>query len=301
MGVKRIFFHPSIYPLPSKKRDGMFERRLMAFNRDTIKKSFSKAASTYDEFALFQKDVALEVFERLFQMLSQRTHATAKVGSAGKSAGKSFFLDIGTGTGALAELVSKSVAGTKVCASDIAAGMLQKAREKHGEALNLAAADCCSLPFREGVFDSIGSSLALQWAGDLPLALREAARVLKPGGLFVFSTLAPSTLWELRECYKSYGKIEFQDRASIESAIKTSGLDAIFIEERIIKRRYDSFFELLKALKNIGAAPPMEHGKGLSPGKRLKEAGKLYAERFPSPQGGIEASYALIIAGLRKV
>ena len=109
------------------------------------------------------------------------------------------------------------------------------------------------------------------------------------------------TLWELRECYKSYGKIEFQDRASIESAVKASGLEAVFIEERIIKRRYNSFIELLKALKNIGAAPAMERGKGLSPGKRLKEAGRLYAERFPSPQGGIEASYALIIAGLRKV
>ena len=279
----------------------MFERRLMASDRDTIKKSFSRAAATYDEFALFQKDVAFEVFERLFQMLGQRTHAAAKVASAGKSVEKSFFLDIGSGTGALAGLVSSSMPGTKACASDIAAGMLQKAREKHGDALSLAAADCCALPFRESVFDSAGSSLALQWASDLPLALREAARVLKPGGLFVFSTLAPSTLWELRECYKSYGKIEFQDRASIESAIKASGLEAVFIEERLIKRRYDSFIELLKALKNIGAAPPMERGKGLSPGKRLKEAGRLYAERFPSPQGGIEASYALIIAGLRKV
>ena len=268
---------------------------------NAIKRSFSQAAATYDEFALFQKDVVLEVFEKLSQMLGQRAHATAKVGPAGKSAEKSFFLDIGTGTGALAALVSDSMAGTKACASDIAAGMLQKAREKHGDALSLAAADCCSLPFREGVFDSIGSSLALQWASDLPLALSEAARVLKPGGLFVFSTLAPSTLWELRECYKSYDRIEFQDRASIENAIKASGLDAVFIEERLIKRRYDSFIELLKALKNIGAAPPMERGKGLSPGKRLKEAERLYAERFPCAQGGIEASYGLIIAGLRKV
>lgn len=269
--------------------------------RDAIKKSFSRAAATYDEFSLFQKDVAFEVFERLFQMLGERAHAAAKALPAGKSIEKSFFLDIGTGTGALAGLVSDSIAGTKVCASDIATGMLQKAREKHGHALSLAAADCRSLPFRDSVFDSIGSSLALQWAGDLSLALSEAARVLKPGGLFVFSTLAPSTLWELRECYKNCAKIEFQDRASIESAIKASGLDAVFIEERLVKRRYGSFIELLKALKNIGAAPSMERGKGLSPGRQLKEAGNLYAERFPCAKGGIEASYELIIAGLRKV
>lgn len=272
----------------------------MSFDGNAIKKSFSKAASTYDEFSGFQKDVAFEVFQKLSELLQQREHVRAKAASIEKRQDAFTFLDIGSGTGRLAALVN-SIPGAKVYASDIALTMLCKAWEKHGNSFGLAAGDCCFLPFKDKVFDSVGSSLALQWAQDLELAFTEAARVLKPGGLFVFSTLGPSTLWELRDCYKAHRAIEFKDRASVESSLRASGLEKVSIEARVIKRQYASFIELLKALKNIGAAPPMECGKGLSPGKQLREAGKLYGERFPSPQGGIEASYELIIATARKV
>lgn len=273
----------------------------MSFDRDTIKRSFSRAASTYDEFSGFQKDVAFEVFQKLSGTLQQREHALINAVSIEKRQDALTFLDIGSGTGRLAALVKNSAPGAKVYASDIALTMLRKAREKHGNSFSLAVGDCCALPFRDAVFDSVGSSLALQWAQELELAFMEAARVLKPGGLFVFSTLGPSTLWELRDCYKAHRTVEFKDSASVESSIKASGLEAVSIEARVIKRQYTSFIGLLKALKNIGAAPPMECGKGLSPGKQLAEAGKRYSEQFPSPQGGIEASYELIIAAARKV
>lgn len=271
-------------------------------NRDAIKKSFSKAAATYDEFSGFQKDVAFEVFQKLTEMLQQKEHALVKAAACiGKRHEALTFLDIGSGTGRLAALVENAAPGTKVFASDIALTMLCKAREKHGNSFGLATADCCALPFRDSVFDSVGSSLAFQWAQDLEAAFCEAARVLKPGGLFVFSTLGPETLWELRDCYKAHRAVEFKDRALIEPCLRASGLEIISIEARVVKRRYGSFIELLRSLKNIGAAPPMECGRGLSPGRQMREAGRLYAERFPCPQGGIEASYELIIAAARKV
>lgn len=272
----------------------------MSFSRDNIKRSFSRAASTYDEFSGFQKDVAFEVFQKLSELLQLREHALVNAASIEKRQDAFTFLDIGSGTGRLAALVD-SIPGAKIYASDIALTMLRKAREKHGNSFGLAVGDCCYLPFRDGVFDSVGSSLALQWAQGLELALTEAARVLKPGGLFVFSTLGPSTLWELRDCYKAHRAVEFKDSASVESNLKASGLEVVSIEGRVVKRQYSSFIELLKALKNIGAAPPMECGKGLSPGKQLREAGKRYSELFPGAQGGIEASYELIVAAARKV
>lgn len=272
----------------------------MVFDKEAIKRSFSMAASTYDEFAGFQKDVADEVGRRLFSLLQKREHAFAAAAMP-ESDCLSTFLDIGCGTGKLAALISSLVPDVRAYASDIASTMIEKARENHGNSIALAAADFSSLPFRDSVFDSAASSLAFQWAEDLELAFSEAARVLKPGGLLVFSTLGPSTLWELSECYKGYQGLEFKDRDFIEAALKSAGLETVFIEVRVVKRRYNGFIELLKALKNIGAAPTMECGKGLSPGKALKEAGRLYAERFPSPQGGIEASYELIIAAARKV
>lgn len=271
----------------------------MVFDRDAIKRSFSRAASTYDEFAGFQKDVADEVAGKIASLLQKRESvcpAPSVRGDIGTT-----FLDIGCGTGRLASVISSSVPGVRVFASDIASTMLEKAREKHGSELKVAAGDFSSLPFQDSIFDSIGSSLAFQWAPDLGLALSEAARVLKPGGILVFSTLGPSTLRELRECYNGYKGLEFKDRDFIETALKGSGLEPISVEARVVKRRYKGFICLLKALKNIGAAPPMECGKGLSPGKALKEAERLYTERHPSPEGGVEASYELIIATARKV
>lgn len=272
----------------------------MSSDKDAIKRSFSKAASTYDEFSGFQKDVAFKVFERLSELLHKKELAFVNAQPVPAMAEAFSFLDVGSGTGRLAALVGDSIPGSRVVASDIALTMLCKAREKHGF-WGLTVADCCSLPFRDGLFDSVGSSLALQWARELKAAFQEAARVLKPGGLFVFSTLGPSTLQELRECYKAYRGVEFRDRTAIEAAVAASGLELVFIEDKVIKRRYESFYGLLKALKNIGATPPMECGKGLSPGRQLREAGRLYHERFPSPQGGVEASYELILAAARKV
>lgn len=277
----------------------MIQENNMSFDKDAIKRSFSKAASTYDEFSGFQKDVAFEVFERLSE-LQKKALAFVNAPAVPAIAEGFSFLDVGAGTGRLAALVGESIPGSRVIASDIALTMLQKAREKYGS-LGLAAADCCSLPFRDALFDSVGSSLALQWARDLTAAFQEAARVLKPGGLFVFSTLGPSTLRELRDCYKAYRAVEFKDSAAIKACVAASGLELVFIEDRVIKRRYESFHGLLKALKNIGATPPTECGKGLSPGRQLREAGRLYHERFPSPQGGVEASYELILAAARKV
>lgn len=271
----------------------------MVFGKDTIRRSFSRAASTYDEFALFQKDVAVEVGERVLSLLGARAHAvTAPVPDAGA---RTTFLDIGCGTGSLAALVSSRAPWVRACASDISSAMLSRAGQMHGGSIGLVGADFSYLPFRDSSFDSIGSSLAFQWAPDLALALNEAARVLKPGGFIVFSTLGPATLRELRECYKGYHGIEFMESPSIESSIKGAGLETVFVEDRLVKRRYGSFMELLKALKKIGAAPPLKSGKGLSSGRELKEAGRLYSERYPFDGCGIEATYELILAAARKL
>jgi len=272
----------------------------MSIGKDPIKRSFSKAASTYDEFSGFQKDTAGEVFDLLSELLLDREGALVKGEAAAAQPGGFSFLDVGAGTGALASLMG-GLPAARVAASDISLSMLLKAREKHGEAFGLAVADCCRLPFRDAVFDAVGSSLALQWAADLKEAFKEASRVLKPGGLLAFSTLGPATLAELRECYKAAQRVEFKDRAAVEEALGASGLAPVSIEDRVVKRRYDSFTGLLKTLKMIGAAPPAECGKGLSPGRKLREAGTAYHERFPSPLGGVEASYELILVCARKV
>lgn len=55
------------------------------------------------------------------------------------------------------------------------------------------------LPFPDQSFDLVTSSLSLHWVNDLPRALSEIRRVLKPDGCFIGAMLGGSTLTELRE------------------------------------------------------------------------------------------------------
>lgn len=54
------------------------------------------------------------------------------------------------------------------------------------------------LPFPDGSFDLVVSSLALHWVNDIPGVLHEVLRVLKPDGVFLATILGGETLSELR-------------------------------------------------------------------------------------------------------
>ena len=61
--------------------------------------------------------------------------------------------------------------------------------------------DLNALPLAGVSFDLVWSNLALQWINDLPRAFAEVRRVMKVGGLFMFSTFGPDTLKELRAAF----------------------------------------------------------------------------------------------------
>ena len=96
-------------------------------------------------------------------------------------------LDVATGAGhvalALAPLVSS------VVATDLATGMVDKARERGAEVgvLNLECrvADAERLPFDDEAFDLVTCRIAPHHFVDINAAIREAARVLRPGGRYV--------------------------------------------------------------------------------------------------------------------
>ena len=94
-----------------------------------------------------------------------------------------------------------------VVAADIAPGMLAraKAQSRWLRRFERVRADAYSLPFRDGAFDLVFSNLMLQWCDDLDAVFAEIARVLKPGGLLLFSTFGPGTLAELREAWAASG------------------------------------------------------------------------------------------------
>lgn len=115
-------------------------------------------------------------------------------------------LDLGCGTGDLALELSRSGAGLVVGLDPVTA-MLDAADHKlrrASGAVGLVAGDALGLPFAEGSFDCVVSAFVVRNLSDLPLALREARRVLRPGGRLGILELTPLTFPVLRPLFRLY-------------------------------------------------------------------------------------------------
>ena len=98
-------------------------------------------------------------------------------------------LDLACGTGDIA--FALAARGAQVSGLDITFRMLQLARAK-GSAASFLAGDMLALPFRDGEFDLVTAGYGLRNVPDIPRALTEIRRVLKPGGRFLSLGLQPA-------------------------------------------------------------------------------------------------------------
>jgi SAM-dependent methyltransferase len=101
-------------------------------------------------------------------------------------------LDLGAHHGALSRALGCRPGIEWMVAADSSFGFLAQLSGMR------VAADPDLLPFHDGSFDLVASMLELHWAGDLPGALVQIRRILKPGGLFLAAMLGGATLVELR-------------------------------------------------------------------------------------------------------
>lgn len=99
-------------------------------------------------------------------------------------------LDAGCGSGPLsAELLSR---GAHVSGVDASAAMVDLARRRLGEGVDLRVADLgAPLPFEDAAFDVVVASLVLHYLQDWSVALAELRRVLRPGGRLLVSVNHP--------------------------------------------------------------------------------------------------------------
>lgn len=110
------------------------------------------------------------------------------------------YLDLCTGTGDLALLLAR-VKKTEIQALDFSAEMLEVARQRTAPSSPIAwiQGDAMDLPFPAAHFDGVIVGFGLRNVGDLEIALREVARVLKPGGRFVSLDLGKPRNWLVRQ------------------------------------------------------------------------------------------------------
>ena len=249
-----------------------------------IKKSFNRAAKSYDNAAILQE----EVLNRLLQRLPYIRHRPRTI------------VDVGCGTGRGIAGLARHYPRARIVAMDIAEQMLARARPRFGRLRRkrLLAADLERLPFAAHSFDLVFSSLALPWCNDLHGALAEFARVSKPGALLMFASLGPGTLQELAASWQQLDRRPhvhgFVDMHDVGDAMLAAGFEQPVVDAEVIQLEYKELDRLLSDLKRSGASnADVGRSRGLTTPAKLARLEACYREHG-FRDGKFVASYEVV-------
>lgn len=120
------------------------------------------------------------IFEDFAEDLSRRVAATDP----------STVLETAAGSGVVTRALAPRLAtGTRYCVTDLNQPMLDRAQRMQGEDARIEwqVADAMSLPYEDCVFDVVCCQFGVMFFPDRVAGYREAMRVLKPGGCFLFN------------------------------------------------------------------------------------------------------------------
>jgi malonyl-CoA O-methyltransferase len=181
-------------------------------------------------------------------------------------------LELGCGTGFLADAAAPIPADADWLMTDVSPAMVERSRSRFGTlpGYRFAVVDAEQPRFEppEIAFDRIVSSLAAQWFVDLEGTLERMFALLKPGGLLLLSTLAGDTFAEWRAAHGTHGLAAgtpcYPDRSAFE-AMRIGGQQAEVAMDRF-SASYRDGRDFLRTLRAIGAGTPRAGHKPLTPG-----------------------------------
>jgi SAM-dependent methyltransferase len=208
--------------------------------------------------------------------------------------------DLGTPTGAVrAALSGNGAISTMIAVDPDVDG------DAAGDGGLRAVADVEALPFAGGALDLVVSAFALETANDLPGALIQIRRALKPDGLFLAAMLGGDTLSELRESFAvaeselaggvSPRVVPFADVRDMGALLQRAGFALPVTDVDRVLVRYASPLALMADLRRMGAANPLVERRRLPLRRQvLARMMEVYADRFADPDGRVRASFDII-------
>ncbi len=147
------------------------------------------------------------------------------------------------------------------------------------------------------------STLALHWTNDLPGALIQVRRALKPDGLFVGAVFGGATLTELRQALMQADSelsggagpriSPFADVIDAAALLQRAGFALPVADVDRVQVGYAHPTELIRDLRAMGETNVLAERRPLSR-RVLARACELYAERFARADGRVTATFEIL-------
>jgi SAM-dependent methyltransferase len=207
--------------------------------------------------------------------------------------------DVAVDLGTPSDAVRRVLAANNNISTIVAAGL-----DGDDDGLRVTA-DEETLPFAERSLDLVVSALALQFVNDLPGALIQIRRALKPDGLLLAALIGGDSLTELRSAFAAAeSEVEggisprvapFADIRELGGLLQRAGFALPVVDSERVAVRYDSALALMRDLRRMGATNIL-HERLRTPLKRstLERVMAIYADRFADADGRVRATFEII-------
>lgn len=257
------------------------------FNRKAVRHHRDRAAATLADFDFLFGEVAERLGDRLLDVT--RTFPVA--------------LDLGCHGGELAAHIPPKSGIEKLIQCDVSPAMAQRAKSETGHVC--LSVDEEFLPFKEQSLDLVISNLSLHWVNDLPGALTQIRRALKPDGLFLAALLGGDTLHELRDAWMS-AEIELEGgmspRTSPSAEVKDAGnllsragFALPVADTETLTVSYAHPLKLMADLRGMGETNATAlRRNSFTRRATLMRAADIYLEKHADSDGRIPATFEVI-------
>ncbi|WP_072396412.1 methyltransferase domain-containing protein [Hyphomicrobium sp. CS1GBMeth3] len=161
------------------------------------------------------------------------------------------------------------------------------------------------LPFAPESLDLVVSGLALHLLDDLPGALIQVRRALKPDGLLLAALLGGQTLFELRDAWlaaeaeltggASPRVAPFADVRDLGGLLQRAGFALPVADSETVAVTYADPIALMRDIKGMGASNMLADRRRVPVTRGLlMRAAEIYAERFALPGGRVPATFEIL-------
>jgi len=262
---------------------------MTAFNRLAVRRHRDRAAATLLDHGFLLREVAERLCDRLDDV--KRRFPVA--------------LDLGCHLGELGQALGRRGGVEHLVQCDLSPRMAARADAAGRPDTLTLAADEEILPFKDASFDLVLSCLSLHWVNDLPGALLQVRRALKPDGLLLAAMLGGETCKELRMALAQAEIAEegglsprvspFADVRDAGGLLQRASFALPVVDGDTIMVSYSDPLTLMADLRAMGESNASVHRrKGLTRRRTLMAAAERYRALYGDAEGRVPATFQVI-------